>query len=650
MEKSIQAIRFTGIDMINQANSGHPGIVLGAAPMLYRLYTKHLKVMPSDPKWFNRDRFIMSAGHGSALFYATLHYAGYDISMRDLKDFRQLGSLTPGHPEYRHTPGVDATTGPLGQGISMAVGMAIAESYLRHTFNKSKFSLIDHYTYVLCGDGDLQEGVTFEAMSLAGHLELEKLIVLYDSNDVQLDGPTKDATSTDIKQWVKSLKWDYQLIEDANDLEAIDEAIEHAKNASQPSLIEIKSVIGYGSTKAGTAATHGAPLGIEETERMREAMDYPYPPFEPPKTVYTDFFEQLTMRVEKHHVEWQESMEEFAQLYPNLFEQLEDIINRQVHADFEQLLELEPLGTKEATRVTGGKILEVLSHAIPGMIGGSADLSVSTKVKGINGDFSKQNRIGRNIQFGVREHAMGAIINGLSLHHLKAFSGGFLIFSDYMKPSIRLAALMEIPSIFVFTHDSVAVGEDGPTHQPIEQLSMLRTIPHLVTLRPADANETKHAFRYAIEAMRTPTAIALTRQDTVVNSDVTYDAFKKGAYTVYDHDDAEGILIATGSELSLALDAQKLLSENHQIEVRVVSMPSLELFKRQTQKTKNSILPPELKKRLVIEAGSPDLWYQIAPHVHGIERFGASAKGEEVLESLGMSKEAVVKHYLSIES
>ncbi len=650
MEKSIQAIRFTGLDMINQANSGHPGIVLGAAPILYRLYTKHLKVMPSDPKWFNRDRFVMSAGHGSALLYATLHYAGYDISMHDLKDFRQLKSLTPGHPEYRHTPGVDATTGPLGQGISMAVGMAIAESYLRHTFNKSKFSLIDHHTYVLCGDGDLQEGVTFEAMSLAGHLELEKLIVLYDSNDVQLDGPTKAATSTDIKQWVKSLKWDYQLIEDANDLEAIDEAIAHAKHASQPSFIEIKSVIGYGSTKAGTAATHGAPLGVEETTRMREAMDYPHPPFEPPKSVYTDFFEQLTIRVEKDHIEWQESMEEFAQLYPKLFEQLEDIINRQVHADLEQLLELEPLGTKEATRVTGGKIIDVLSHAIPGMIGGSADLSVSTKVKGIHGDFSKQNRIGRNIQFGVREHGMGAIINGLSLHHLKAFSGGFLIFSDYMKPAIRLAALMEIPSIFVFTHDSVAVGEDGPTHQPIEQLSMLRTIPHLVTLRPAHANETKHAFRYAIEAIKTPTVIALTRQDTVVNSDVSYEAFKKGAYIVYDHADAEGILIATGSELNIALGAQKILSETHQIEVRVVSMPSLELFKRQNSKTKNSILSPELKKRLVIEAGSPDLWYQIAPHVHGIEHFGASAKGAQVLDALGMSEEAVVKHYLSIES
>jgi len=649
MEKSIQAMRFLGLDMINKANSGHPGIVLGAAPVLYTLYTKHLNVTPNSSKWFNRDRFVLSAGHGTGLIYPTLHFSGYDLSMDDLKNFRQLNSKTPGHPEYRHTDGIDATTGPLGQGISMAVGMAIAESHLRKTFNKGDLNVVDHYTYTLCGDGDLQEGVTMEALSLAGHLQLDRLIILFDSNDIQLDGPTSESTSENIKMKMQAMNLDYQLVEDANDLEALDQAIAHAKTTNKPSFIEIKSVIGFGSNKAGTSASHGAPLGKEETNRMREALGYEYGEFEVPKEVYKDFLDNVVDRGDKRHIEWAETMEEYATLYPKEFEQLENIINRQIHVKFDKLLPLEEIGHEEATRGAIGKIIEKLSPKIPEMVGGSADLTASTKVKGINGTFSKENRAGKNINFGVREHAMAAIVNGMTLHHLKAFSGGFFIFSDYMKPSIRLAALMQIPSTFIFTHDSVAVGEDGPTHEPVEQLSMFRTTPNLVTLRPANANETRFAMRYALESSKTPTVIALTRQNTKVLKPVSYDDFKQGAYVVSDAKDFEGILIATGSEVELAIETQAYLKETQDINVRVVSMPSVELFKKQSQKVKDQILPPSITKRLAIEMGAPDLWYQFANDVQGITSFGVSAPGSDAIKHFGFTKENLSERYLSIK-
>ena len=649
MQKSIHAIRFLGLDMINEANSGHPGIVLGAAPVLYTLFTRHLKVTPNSSDWFNRDRFILAAGHGSALLYATLHLSGYELSMQDLKQFRQLNSRTPGHPEYGHTDGVEATTGPLGQGIANAVGLAMAEAYLRETFNRKNLPVVDHHTYVLCGDGDLQEGVTLEALSLAGHLQLERLIILFDSNDVQLDGPTKDATSEDIRMKMESMGFAYDKVEDANDLDAVDKAIAKAKTSDRPVFIEIKSIIGYGATKQGTSATHGAPLGLEETDRLRQAFNYPYDRFEVSDDVYRDFFEKIVLRNDKSHNEWVEMMDAYQALYPEAFGQLEAIINRDYTLDFERVVSTVPIGTSEATRASIGRILPQVSEHLLEVLAGSADLSGSTKVKGINGDFTATNRGGRNLNFGVREHAMAAIVNGMTRHHLKVFSSGFFIFSDYMKPAIRLAALMEIPSIFVFTHDSVAVGEDGPTHEPIEQLTVFRATPHLVTLRPSHANEVNHAVRYALESRRTPVAIVLTRQNVPVCTEVDYDTFKKGAYIAVDDSNYEGILIATGSEVSLAIDAAKHLKDTHDVIVRVVAMPSMELFLKQPKKYQESILPPEKTKRLAIELGHPLSWYRFTQHVHGLETFGKSAPGEAILEHFGFTPEAIAKKYLKID-
>ncbi len=649
MNETINALRFLGLDMVDEANSGHPGIVLGAAPVLYQLFTKHMHATPEDAHWFNRDRFVMSAGHGSALVYALYHLAGYDLSIGDLKQFRQVGSTTPGHPEYGHTHGIEATTGPLGQGIGNAVGMAIAEAHLRARFNKGNLHVIDHYTYALCGDGDLQEGVAMEALALAGHLGLDRFVVLFDSNDIQLDGPTKQATSMNIKGFVKSLGFDYFKVDDANDLDALDRAIKQAKVSPKPAFVEIKSVIGFGAKAAGTAGVHGAPLGKEETARIKEAFDYPYGPFEAPKSAYDDFLQTFGDRSRKAYLAWQETMDIYAHEYPKDFAHLEDIMTRNVALRFDQLIPPVELGTSEATRNTIGKLLDTLSDALPSMIGGSADLSVSTKVKGNDGFFTKETPTGRNIQYGVREHAMAAITNGLALHHMKAFAGGFFIFSDYMKPSIRLAALMQLPSIFIFTHDSVAVGEDGPTHEPIEQLATFRSTPGLVTLRPADANETRHALRFALEARKTPTVMALTRQNVPVVTEVDYDTFKQGAYVIKKHKDAEGILIATGSEVALAMAVSEHLETEHQRLVNVVSMPSMERFLSQPQKVQDSVLPPSLKKRLAVELGSTGLWYRFSNHVYGIDTFGASGKGDEVLKHFGFTKEALTKAYLNLK-
>ena len=649
MEKSINAIRFLGLDMINKANSGHPGIVLGAAPIMYTLFTKHLKITPSASQWFDRDRFILAAGHGSALLYATLHLSGYEISMEEIKNFRQLGSVTPGHPEYRHTDGVEATTGPLGQGIANAVGLAIAENYLRATFNKKDLNVVDHYTYALCGDGDLQEGVTLEALSLAGHLGLERLIVLFDSNDVQLDGPTKEAVSEDLKMKMESMQWEYINVADANDTDAIDAAITQAKSSDKPSFIEVKSIIGYGATAQGTSATHGAPIGVEETTTMREAFGYETEPFKVSEAIYHDFFKKVAERNDFHQAEWIEKMDEYSERYPKDFEHLERIINNESDFDIASYFEMEPMHHEEATRASIGKLIPKLSEALVEMVGGSADLSGSTKVKGINGNFSSKNPTGRNINFGVREHAMAAIINGMTLHHLKAFSGGFFIFSDYMKPAIRLAALMEIPSTFIFTHDSVAVGEDGPTHEPIEQLAVFRSTPHLVTLRPAHANEVRHALRFALESKKTPVAIVLTRQNTKVTTEVDYKNFKKGAYIAKDYDTIDGVFIATGSEVELAMAASEQLSERHDINVRVVSMPSMELFIQQSSKYQESILPASVTKRLAVEMGASGLWYRFASEVHGIDTFGASAPGKDVMAHFGFTVDAIVKRYRNIK-
>ena len=647
MELSINALRFLGLDQTNEADSGHPGIDLGAAPVVYELFTNHLNATPAKTDWFDRDRFVLSAGHGSSLLYALYHLAGYNVTMDDLKGFRQKGSITPGHPEYGLTDGVEATTGPLGQGISMSVGMAIAEENLRARFNKDDLKVVDHYTYTLCGDGDLQEGVTQEAMSLAGHLGLSRLIVLYDSNDVQLDGPTKDANSEDMKLKTKAINWNYDFVEDANDTDALGKAIENAKKSDKPTLIEIKSIIGYGSSKAGTSAAHGKPIGKEETEKLRKDFDYPYGTFENPEEALEDFKNTFKKRGDEALANWETTLETYKEKYPEDYEAFMSIVENRFSVNWDELLGTAEIGTSEATRATMGSILPSVSEAIPSMIGGSADLSGSTKVTGNDGNFTKENYAGRNINFGVREHAMGAIVNGLNLHNMRGFSGGFFIFSDYMKPALRLAALQELPSTFIFTHDSVAVGEDGPTHEPIEQLSMFRAMPNMNTLRPANAVETRHALRFALEATSTPTSIVLTRQNTEVLEDVSYEDFAKGAYIVRDKENFEGILIASGSEVELALHTQEALSKEG-VNVRVVSMPSQELFNAQNASYKEKILPSSVKKRVAVELGAPDSWYRYAENVYALDRYGMSAPGNTVLEALGFTPDALMEYYRSL--
>ncbi len=650
MEKTIQNIKFLGLDMIDKASSGHPGIVLGAAPIMYSLYQYHLVANPKHPEWFNRDRFFLAAGHGSALIYSLLHLAGYDIPLSEIKRFRQLGSMTPGHPEYGHTPGIEATTGPLGQGVGMAVGSAIAESYLRATFNDGDLKVVDHYTYVLCGDGDLQEGVSMEALSLAGHLGLERLVVLFDSNDVQLDGPTKNAVSENIRLKMESMGFDYQLVDNANDVLSVSIAIEKGKQSPRPAFIEIKSVIGAGSSKQGTSSVHGAPIGEAETLKMKQAAGYPVDLFHVCPEAVRDFQNRFGKRGEQALQTWDFYMSEYAKSHPEKFKELQNIVNNEIGVDLAKFMTNDPIGHNEATRNTIGKILPKFQEEIIQMIGGSADLTGSTKVKGINGNFTSGNRLGRNINFGVREHAMGTIINGMTLHHLKAFSGGFFVFSDYMKPAIRIAALMDVPSMFFFTHDSVGVGEDGPTHEPIEQLAMFRSTPNLTVIRPADSNETRYAARYAIEKKHGPTLIVMTRQNVTVMHESSYEEFCQGAYVASDLEDFEGIIIATGSEVELAIKAQKLLLEEHDVRVRVVSMPSMEMFLNQPADVREKVLPQAITERLAIEMGSTGLWYHFSQNVMGIDTFGVSANLHDVLQHFGFVAENVVKRYLEIRN
>lgn len=647
MEQSINAIRFLGMDAINKANSGHPGIVLGAAPIMYALYSRHMNVTPSNPTWFNRDRFVLAAGHGSAMLYATLHLAGYKLGMDDLKDFRQLNSLTPGHPEYMHTEGIDSTSGPLGQGIAMAAGMALAETHLAAKYNRDGHKIVDHYTYALCGDGDLQEGVTQEAMSLAGHLGLGKLIVLYDSNDIQLDGPTSLASSEDVKDKYEAMGWHYILVRNVNKMFSIDEAIHIAKGTRQPTIIEVKTVIGYGSKVAGLSAAHGSPIGIEETNSMRKSMNYPSKAFEVEDVVYEDFKTKTKNRSDEVLSAWEDTFADYKKAYPEASAELQAIMNNEITADIESVLGTYEIGTNEASRVTGGNILNKLAEAIPALIGGSADLTKSTKAKGINGDFTKENRLGRNINYGVREHAMAAMVNGMTLHHMRGFSGAFFVFSDYLKPSARMAAIMGLPSLFVFSHDSVAVGEDGPTHEPVEQLSMFRTMPNINLLRPCDANETNYSFRLALETQDKPSVVILSRQNLEVKVATKYEDFKRGAYVISDAKDFEGILIAAGSEVGLAIDTQAALAKEG-INVRVVSMPSMDIFKYESKEYQESVLPASCTKRLAIEMGSPDLWYRFANNVHGIETFGVSAPGGTAIKHFGFTTENIAKIYKNI--
>lgn len=647
---SINTIRLLGVDAINKAKSGHPGIVLGAAPMAFTLFTRHLKANPADTEWFDRDRFVLSAGHGSALLYSMLHLCGYGLTIDDLKEFRQKGSMTPGHPEYRHTKGVEMTTGPLGQGISTAVGMAIAESYMANKFNKSDIKPINHNTYVICGDGDLEEGISMEACSLAGHLALGKLIVLYDSNDIQLDGEVALTNTDDIKGKFEAMNWQYLRVEDGNDIDSIDEALKEAKACgTKPTIIEIKTVIGYGAPNSGESAVHGAPLGEDNTKALRKALDYNYEPFDVDKSVYDFFKKNVIEKGDQADSEWSVTLEKYEKKYPEDYKELMHFIDNDYEIIDENLPTYE-VGSKEATRKILGKMLDQISADMPNAIGGSADLTPSTFVKGANGVFEADTRHGRNIKFGVREHAMTAIVNGITLHGgLRAFGAGFFIFSDYMKPSLRLASIMQIPSIFIFSHDTVCVGEDGPTHQPIEQLTMLRSIPNFDVIRPADATEVKAALKIAFESKLTPTAITTTRQPLTNLASTSEDGVRHGAYIAYEpKKKATGIIIACGSELELCIEVAKTLEAEGEC-VRVVSMPSQFLFECQDKKYKEKILPSTITKRLAVEMGHPMSWYKYSKNVYGIDTFGISSPLKYIHEYYGFTVDNLVKVYKNID-
>ncbi len=650
---AINAIRTLSIDAIEKANSGHPGLPMGAAPMAYTLWTKQLRHNPQNPNWYNRDRFVLSAGHGSMLLYSLLHLGGYGLDMEEIKNFRQWGSKTPGHPEYGHTVGVEATTGPLGQGIAMTVGMAMAEAHLAATYNKPGHDIVDHYTFALCGDGDLMEGVAAEAISLAGHLQLEKLIVLYDSNDISLDGDLGKSFSENVKKRFESYGWNYLLVADGNDVNAINEAIEEAKQSKgKPTIIEVKTVIGFGSpNKSGKSSSHGSPLGVDETILTKAAYEWPHEPFEIPAEVYDTFKAAAQVQGVESEAAWNAKFEAYKAEFPELAAQFEKAMNNELPEDFAAELPVYETGKSIATRSSSGEAINGLAKKVPSFFGGSADLASSNKttMKGA-GDFSAENYSGRNIWFGVREFAMGAALNGMALHGgVNVFGGTFFVFSDYVRPAVRLSALMGLPVTYVFTHDSIAVGEDGPTHEPIEHLASLRAMPNLSVIRPADANESVEAWKLAVSATSTPTVLVLSRQDLpVLNApiEVVREGVNKGAYIVSPatKETPDAILIATGSEVSLAIEAQKaLLAEG--VDVSVVSMPSMDRFEKQSAEYKESILPKSVTKRLAIEMGASLGWHKYTGfdgNVLAIDKFGASAPGEQVIENYGFTVENVV--------
>lgn len=647
---AIDTIRTLSIDAINSANSGHPGLPMGAAPMAYTLWSQFLNHNPGHSKWFNRDRFVLSAGHGSALLYSLLHLSGYQVSLDDLKQFRKLNSKTPGHPEFGHTDGVDATTGPLGQGIANAVGMAMAEAHLAAKFNQDGFPVIDHYTYALVGDGCLMEGISYEAMSMAGHMKLGKLIVLYDSNDISLDGALNLSFGENVQKRAESANWQYLRVEDGNDISRIAEAIAAAKqNDSQPALIEIRTIIGYGSKAAGTNKVHGNPLGKEEAKATKEVYGWNYEEeFTVPAEVKAHF-EQLKSKGGLKEEEWNKLLASYAAQYPDQGRELAQVIDGSVSIDASNILTFDA-SKSISTRVASGEAINHYIKTVPAIFGGSADLSHSTMTD-IKGEqmFAVESYAGRNIYFGVREHAMGAAGNGMALHGgVKPFVSTFFVFSDYLRPSIRLAALQKLPVIYVFTHDSIAVGEDGPTHEPVEHLAALRTIPGLTVIRPSDANETSSAWAYALQQNEGPVALILSRQNLPIyeSTKANVDAVAKGAYVLTEtNDQPDVILIGTGSEVSLAVNAKAEL-ERDNVSVRVVAMPSRELFERQPEAYKQSVLPDSVSNRVAIEAGISLGWDRyVGPSgkLVTIDTFGASGPGNQVLEYFGFSTDNVVR-------
>ena len=649
-QQSVNAIKVLGVDAINKAKSGHPGVVMGAAPMAYSLFAKHLRVNPKKTDWINRDRFVLSAGHGSMLLYSLLHLSGFeDVSLEEVKNFRQWGSKTPGHPEFGHTKGVDATTGPLGQGISTAVGMALAERYLAAKYNKEGYELFDHYTYVICGDGDIMEGVASEAASFAAVQKLNKLVVLYDSNDICLDGETRDAFSENVRNRYEAYGWNTLLVEDGADVEAVNVAIEKAKQSDKPTLIEVKTIIGAGSpNKQGTNGVHGAPLGEEETALFRKEIGWNYEPFEIPEEVYADFKVNVADRGETANNKWEKLYNEYKEKFPELAAELEEVLSREdIKHLSKESFSFKNVGEAQATRNSSQDAINSIAKVLPTFFGGSADLSHSnmTFIKG-EGLQDDAHRTERNIQFGVREFAMATVLNGMMLHGgVRVFGGTFFVFSDYLKAALRLSALQNLPVTYVFTHDSIAVGEDGPTHEPIEHLASLRTIPNTYVFRPADATETQAAWYLAQNVNDKPTSIVLTRQNLPVLENSSFEKVAKGAYVVYEtSSDFDTILIATGSEVALAISvAQELEKEG--MKVRVVSMPSIELFEEQTSEYKEALLPRSIRRRVSLEMGNTALWYKyvgLDGLAIGINKFGASAPANKVIEEYGFSVEKVV--------
>jgi transketolase len=664
----VNMIRFLSVDMVQKANSGHPGLPLGAAPMTYVLWSRWLKFNPHDPAWFDRDRFVLSAGHGSALLYSLLHVFGYALSVADLEQFRQWGSKTPGHPERGHTPGVETTTGPLGQGIANAVGMAIAQAHLAARYNQPGLPVIDHRTYALVSDGDLMEGVASEAASLAGHLGLGKLICLYDDNDITLAGGTNITFTEDRAARFASYGWHTLVVRDGNDLEAVDMALRAAHaQTSRPSLLLVHTHIGYGSPEQDTFKAHGSPLGADNVRKTKQTLEWPLTPdfFMPPQALA--HCREAGVRGKALQTGWHELIRTYAREHPELAAELDDRVRARLPAGWDSAVPVFPADPKGlATRDASGKVMNAVAAKLPALFGGSADLDPSTKtaLKGL-GDFNPTNipttadhqggtggawsHLGRNLHFGVREHAMGAIVNGLAAHGaLIPFDATFLIFSDYMRPPIRLAALMGLHVIHVFTHDSVALGEDGPTHQPIEQLASLRAVPNLLVIRPADANETAVAWRVAIETQDRPVALILTRQELPTLDRSRYasaDGLRQGAYVLYDSPGRrpELILIATGSEVALILAAAGLL-EHDGVAVRCVSMPSWELFDLLPENARNTVLPPDVPARLAVELGVSQGWDRYVGtqgQMVGIEHFGASAPAEVLLREFGFTAAAI---------
>ncbi len=656
-QKCINTIRMLAVDGVQKANSGHPGLPMGAAPMAYVLWTRFLRFNPHDPQWINRDRFVLSAGHGSMLLYALLYLTGFDLPFEQLQQFRQWGSLTPGHPERGLTPGIETTTGPLGQGFANGVGMAIAERHLAASFNTPDHAVMDHHTYAIVSDGDLMEGISSEAASLAGHLKLDKLIYLYDNNHISIEGSTSIAFTEDVGRRFEAYGWYVQRVGDGNDLDAIEAAIRAAQaETERPSLIMVTTTIGYGSpNKAGTSEVHGSPLGEEEVKLTKENLGWP---LEPKFYVPDDVLEHFRTAVERGRAwqaEWQVLWDGWASANPDKAATWQRTMSRELPDGWDSDLPVFS-GKPVATRNASNKVLNAIAPHLPELLGGSADLEPSTKTN-LNGfpSFQPDCPEGRNFHFGVREHAMGGIVNGMAVHGgLIPYSATFLIFSDYMRPSIRLAAMSHYPSIFVFSHDSIGVGEDGPTHQPVEQIMSLRLIPHLEVLRPADANETAAAWRCAVLNRDHPTVIALTRQNLPVldASPELRDGVERGAYVLADPagDRLDVVLIATGSEVHLALDAQKLLSEKG-VAARVVSMPSWERFERQPQAYQDAVLPPQVTARVSVEAGVTTGWQKWVGTTGacvGIDRFGASAPYKEVYEHFGVTPEKVAARALGL--